>query len=216
MATGTRRQRWHGDFVWLLVAWTLLSAYRARALEFDMIFQTKCVMEEIPANVLVVAEYQAFNKKERSKLVTVTTQLEGPKGDLLFNQKDTSGQFTFTTKESGEYKACFTAADPKGAQNTKLRMNWKMGVEAMNWDSVAKKENLDSLSVEMRKIDATVKSIKDQILHMRQGEEEMRNLNEATNARVAYFSVGLVIVCIALAAWQLWYLKNFFTRKKIL
>lgn len=30
---------------------------------------------------------------------------------------------------------------------------------------------------------------------------------EATNARVAWFSIGSLFVCIFLAAWQLWYLK---------
>lgn len=30
---------------------------------------------------------------------------------------------------------------------------------------------------------------------------------EATNARVAWFSIGSLVVCMVLAAWQLWYLK---------
>jgi len=35
---------------------------------------------------------------------------------------------------------------------------------------------------------------------------------EATNARVAWFSIGSLVVCIVLAAWQLWYLKVRMTR----
>lgn len=30
---------------------------------------------------------------------------------------------------------------------------------------------------------------------------------EATNARVAWFSIGSLVVCLVLAGWQLWYLK---------
>ena len=37
---------------------------------------------------------------------------------------------------------------------------------------------------------------------------------EATNARVAWFSVGSLLICVVLAAWQLYYLKQFFTKKK--
>jgi len=33
---------------------------------------------------------------------------------------------------------------------------------------------------------------------------------EATNARVAWFSVGSLLICVVLAAWQLYYLKQFF------
>ena len=39
---------------------------------------------------------------------------------------------------------------------------------------------------------------------------------EATNARVAWFSVGSLLICVVLAAWQLYYLKQFFTKKKLL
>ncbi len=39
---------------------------------------------------------------------------------------------------------------------------------------------------------------------------------EATSTRVAWFSIGSLVICCVLAAWQLWYLKNFFVRKKLL
>lgn len=39
---------------------------------------------------------------------------------------------------------------------------------------------------------------------------------EATNARVAWFSVGSLLICVVLAAWQLYYLKQFFHKKKLL
>ena len=42
------------------------------------------------------------------------------------------------------------------------------------------------------------------------------NCAEATNARVAWFNIVSVLVCVGLAAWQLFYLKRFFTRKKLL
>jgi hypothetical protein len=39
---------------------------------------------------------------------------------------------------------------------------------------------------------------------------------EATNARVAYFSIGALVTCLAMAALQLWNMKRFFLRKKLL
>ena len=42
-------------------------------------------------------------------------QVEDPLGHVLFEKKETtSGQFAFTTKEDGDFKACFSA---KGAIN---------------------------------------------------------------------------------------------------
>lgn len=44
----------------------------------------------------------------------------------------------------------------------------------------------------------------------------MNESAEATNMRVAYFSIGALVVCIFMAALQLWNLRRFFKRKKIL
>ena len=41
-------------------------------------------------------------------------------------------------------------------------------------------------------------------------------LTEATNARIANYSVVSLFICIGVGVWQLFYLKNFFVRKKIL
>ena len=59
----------------LMAVWIVLNGPLAEALEFDMIFQTKCIMEEISSNVLVVAEYQAFLKTEPGKNVVVAVQV---------------------------------------------------------------------------------------------------------------------------------------------
>ena len=40
----------------------------------------------------------------------LAVQVEAPSGTVLYDQKGLqSGQFAFTTKEDGDFKACFTA-----------------------------------------------------------------------------------------------------------
>lgn len=60
------------------------------------------------------------------------------------------------------------------------------------------------MTVELRRLEAMVKEIHQEMVTLRGREEEMRNINEATNARVAWFSIGSLVVCISLAGWQLW------------
>lgn len=64
----------------------LLVAPAAWALEFEMLTQTKCIYEEINANVLVVGDYKAFNKDNtgvpvyvdvRVRIVMVRSALQG-------------------------------------------------------------------------------------------------------------------------------------------
>jgi hypothetical protein len=39
---------------------------------------------------------------------------------------------------------------------------------------------------------------------------------ESTNERVAFYSIASLLIVVALGVWQLWYLRSFFQRKKIL
>jgi hypothetical protein len=39
---------------------------------------------------------------------------------------------------------------------------------------------------------------------------------EVTNTRVAWYSIASLTVCVLSGAWQLWYLRRFFQRKKLL
>jgi hypothetical protein len=63
---------------------------------------------------------------------------------------------------------------------------------------------------------ATLREIHNGMLYLRAREAELRDLNEATNSRVAWLSIVSLAVCIALCVWQIFYLKNFFQRKKLL
>ncbi|KAJ0757002.1 putative transmembrane emp24 domain-containing protein [Helianthus annuus] len=47
-------------------------------------------------------------------------------------------------------------------------------------------------------------------------EAEMRQVSEKTNARVAWFSIMSLGVCIGASVLQVWYLKRFFHKKKLI
>jgi hypothetical protein len=69
------------------------------------------------------------------------------------------------------------AADINTAYHTKLSLDWKTGVAASDWDAIAKKEHLDELSVEMRKVEGQIREIYAEMLQLQQKEQEMRDLN---------------------------------------
>lgn len=47
-------------------------------------------------------------------------------------------------------------------------------------------------------------------------EEELRSVSEVTNTRVALFSFMSLGVCIAVSALQVWHLKRYFQKKKLI
>ncbi|KAM2014752.1 hypothetical protein FF2_044570 [Malus domestica] len=72
------------------------------------------------------------------------------------------------------------------------------------------------MELELKKLYDTVSSIHDEMFYLREREEEMQQLNRSTNSKMAVFSGLSLFVCLSVAGLQLWHLKMFFARKKLL
>jgi len=187
----------------------------AHAVQFEVSSRTtKCIAEEIQANVVVVGDYKIVHSDDTHK---ITVKVTSPYGNQLhFLENVASGQFAFTTQESGNYMACFWMQGAGPNTNINVALDWKTGVAAKDWASIAKKDKLDDMELELRKLEEAVGSIHNEMLYLREREAEMRDLNELTNSRVAWFGIMSLLVCLGVAGWQLWHLKTFFERKKLL
>ncbi|GAB4820328.1 hypothetical protein N2152v2_007374 [Parachlorella kessleri] len=174
-------------------------------------------MEEANEQQHVTGSYSAFSKDEHKTPVPVDARIEDPEGHVVFEkQGHTNSDFKFTAQKEGEHKLCFTAKDYHTAQSTRIRLSWRTGAEATDWQAVAQKDKLDSIHTELRRLEQVVHDIHLELQYIRRKEEQMRDINEATNSRVAWLSIGALIMCILLMAWQLWHLQKFLKRKKVL
>ena len=69
--------------------------------------------------------------------------MTSPYGNTLHqNENVTHGQFAFTTHETGNYLACFWV-DGHGQGDVSVNIDWKTGIAARDWDSVARKEKIE-------------------------------------------------------------------------
>ncbi len=98
----------------------------------------------------------------------------------------------------------------------KVALHVKIGVEAKDYSQIAKKENLKPLEVEIRKVLDRAQELGRLMEEMKEREVRMRSLNEETNERVLWFSILSIVVLVALSAWQLYSLKSFFVKKKLI
>jgi len=177
--------------------------------------QKKCLKEEIHKNVLVTGEYEAQENGQRADL-TVTDS----RGHILYSKEDaTKGRFAFTTEEYDMFEVCFTAKAMQGgsvAPEREVFLDLKHGIEAKNYEDIAKAEKLKPLEVELRRLEDLSKSIVDDFAYMRSREEQMRDTNESTHSRVMYFSLFSMLCLLGLATWQVLYLRRYFKAKKLI
>jgi len=193
----------HGEAIWLTIPAT---------------GGTKCVSEEIQSNVVVMADYYVVDEQNPGNTPAVSAKVTSPYGNDLHHQDNvTHGQFAFTTQETGNYLACFSVDSSHPLPNPlTLGIDWKTGIAAKDWDSVAKKEKIEGVELQLTRLEGLVQAIRENIEYIKNREGEMREVSEATNARVAWFSIMSLGVCLSAAGAQIWYLKRYFHKKKLI
>jgi hypothetical protein len=189
----------------------------ASKIEFDLVFQTKCVFEDIIFEGKALFRFNAYQMNNHDVPVALSVRVHDPTGKEIHSVMETgSAEKTFSDLEEGRHKICFTAKNYHTAQNTRITMEWEEGVEATDWTSVAKRDKTDAVHTELNKLLETAHTMHFELQHVRRKEEEMRDVNERTNSLVAFLSVGALVVCTGLAVFQVWSLRKFFKRKKVL
>ncbi|KAG9133042.1 hypothetical protein Leryth_023724 [Lithospermum erythrorhizon] len=181
---------------------------------------TKCISEEIKAKSMTVGKYHIVNPFEGNPLPDshkVTVRVSSNTGTSYHTAEDVpDGHFAFQAVEEGDYIVCFFAADHRPPVTLTVDFEWKSGVAAKDWSNVAKKGSVELMEVELKKMFDTVQSIHDEMFYLRSREEEMQDLNKATNSKMFWLSMLSLFVCISVAGLQLWHLKSFFEKKKLI
>ncbi|WZZ11144.1 hypothetical protein YC2023_097065 [Brassica napus] len=181
---------------------------------------TKCISEEIHANAMSVGKYSIVNPHEDHPLPAshkITVKVTSPQG-TAYHEADgvSTGQFSLTAVETGDYITCISAVDHKPETMLTIDFDWRTGVHSKDWPSVAKRSQVENMESEVKKLFDTVTSIHDEMFYLRDREEEMHELNISTNSKMAWLSFLSLGVCLSVAGLQFWHLKTFFEKKKLI
>ncbi|XP_034964173.1 transmembrane emp24 domain-containing protein 10 [Zootoca vivipara] len=182
----------------------------------------KCLREEIHRDMLVTGEYEVVAPPGSSSGPSANLKITDSAGHILYVKEDaTKGKFAFTTEDYDMFEACFESKLPVVPGTGRMpdqfvTLNMKHGVEAKNYEEIAKVEKLKPLELELRRLEDLSESIVNDFAYMKKREEEMRDTNESTNIRVLYFSIFSMFCLIGLATWQVFYLRRFFKAKKLI
>ncbi|XP_028803714.1 transmembrane emp24 domain-containing protein p24delta7 [Neltuma alba] len=180
--------------------------------------RTKCITEDITSNSMTVGKYHIVPVKQGRPPpddhrinVRVTSML-----GKHYHSADhvMSGEFAFMGVEAGDYMTCFWTSIV--ISNLTIDFDWKIGVVTKGWSGVVKKAHIDLLELELLKMQGTVSSIRNEMHYLRSREKEMQELNLSTNDRMLWFSSLSLLICLSVVGLQVWHLKTYFLRKKIL
>ncbi|KAG9289208.1 hypothetical protein G9A89_022517 [Geosiphon pyriformis] len=181
----------------------------------------KCIKQYVPTDTLVVVAIKVGAGYNQRIDIDVTDN--SPSHNEYGKRRDvnTDTRLAFTTHADADIAICFTNtltegshADPKYHRTIDLDVD--VGAEAIDYNALAKAEKLAPLEAELRKLEQVVQEIVDEMDYLRKREARMRDTNESTNERVKWFSLGTMFVLLSLGGWQIFYLKKFFQRKRLI
>eukprot|EP00250_Pteridium_aquilinum_P018293 c24026_g1_i1 orf=347-976(+) len=198
----------------ILMVMMMMMVFHVSSLRFDIEGSgNKCFSEDLNVKDLVLANYHVVSESSPK----ISAKVTSPYGSALHTQNHVlKGEFAFTATEAGDYTACFWIPEASKDSKVTVDLDWKTGIDAKDWDSIAKREKIDGVELELRKLEDSVNDIHENMLYLRDREDKMRTVNEITNSRMAWFSITSLFICLAVAGLQIWYLKSFFERKKLL
>eukprot|EP00792_Barthelona_sp_PAP020_P006042 TRINITY_DN2894_c0_g2_i1.p1 TRINITY_DN2894_c0_g2~~TRINITY_DN2894_c0_g2_i1.p1 ORF type:complete len:211 (-),score=45.17 TRINITY_DN2894_c0_g2_i1:664-1296(-) len=184
--------------------------------------QKLCFVEEIAPDVQVAVMYKTQDATPSAGVpslkgkITVTDSLGRYLSDNEFLRE---GRIAFTTTRGGEYTICFEGESSywvRSSKKLKVYSNILIGVDAIDFDKLAKVEELTEIDISVRKTLAMTQNIKADFLYLKRREWHWRDTSEQTNSRVFFFTFLEIIVMISSVILQTFYLHKFFHRKKIL
>ncbi|KAG2392685.1 hypothetical protein C9374_011410 [Naegleria lovaniensis] len=177
-----------------------------------------CFREEIVTNFDVYGEYQVgagYSQK-------VDFRVTDSRGNVVLERKNIKkGDFSLVAKEGGEYSFCFyNRLSSKATYHEGLRRRITFdvltGTDTYDYEQLARKEHLKPIEVNLRMMEDIVHSIYAEYVYFREREGAMRRTTETINQRITYLGVFFFVFMAAFAFGQLYYLRSYFIKKKLI
>jgi hypothetical protein len=185
--------------------------------------EPKCFIEELPKETMVVCTYSAEELsdidgvfRENPNLgIQMTVEELSEKHRVSTQKGSSSGHFTFTSSESGDHSICFTTNSTGWFTSSKTKLHLDVEIGDPTDHAQDHKESLSDLAQSVRELNTKVQEIRREQTFQREREAEFRDLSEATNSRVVWWTIVQMAVLGATCVWQMRHMKGFFVAKKL-
>lgn len=208
---------------WLLLALSPLGHALHFYLQTD---ETKCFFEDLPADTIAVGKFAVteyntqFNNYMENKAnlkLEITVDETFDNNHRVVSQKNSPvGQFTFTSLDSGEHKFCITPRHTNWASKAKHRVYFDLVVgEANQFVDSKRDKEVNYLTMKTNELIKKLTDLKREQSLLRLKESTFRDISEHTNSRSVKWIIIQLIVLVATGCYQMFYLKNFFVKQKV-
>lgn len=202
-----------------VVVVSLTCASLADAFAFDLPAKSyRCFTEELPTGVELKIQFAALPGYAQF----IDVKLSDPHSKVLWEESAADkATFAETIVLGGDYALCFYSRMVPGTkfqEGMKRVINLEVltGTETHDYQSLATKEHLKPLEVNLRIMEDTVRSLHQEYTYYKEREEAMRDTNEHLNAKVMWVTIVLMSLIVVFSLWQVRHLKSYFRKKRMI
>ncbi|KAI9855352.1 MAG: vesicle coat component [Trichoglossum hirsutum] len=205
-------------FAFVLLLTTLPSS---SALKFDLQAYPKghhtprCIRNFVARDTLVVVTATVGGTKGDGQVVNI--HIKDAVGNDYGRPRDVIGEsrMAFTSHADSAFDVCFenvlTSSSPVMNPTRHIELDIDIGADARDWSAIQAAEKLKPVETELRRIEELVGEIVSEMEYLRSREQKLRDTNESTNERVKWFAYGTMGMLVGLGAWQVIYLRAYFS-----
>ncbi|KAJ5779647.1 WD40-repeat-containing domain protein [Penicillium paradoxum] len=192
------------------------------ALKFDLVATSgggkneRCIRNFVSKDQLVVVTATVGGTKGDGQKVNI--HIKDAMGNDHGRPKDVVGETRqlFTSPADTAFDVCFenqlmghnSIANP----SRPIELDVDIGADARDWNSIQSQEKLKPVETDLRRIEEMVADIVTEMEYLRAREQRLRDTNESTNERVKWFAFGTMGMLVGLGAWQVVYLRAYFSK----
>lgn len=187
----------------------------------------KCFIQPISQETLVVALYKSLHHSELHSSQKISVTIYDPFGAKIYSEylDKEEGRIVFVSEFEGNHKMCFfinklteSYGNIENINNKKrfgIEIHIDIDHEAHDYESLARREHLSEMEAEINRLMDYVKSIKKEQTYQKKKEEEFRSTSEQINTNIIYWSIFQMTILCILTIIQVFHLKKFFQKKKL-
>ncbi|KAK9858977.1 WD40 repeat-like protein [Penicillium brevicompactum] len=195
----------------------------ASALKFDLTATSgggkneRCIRNFVSKDQLVVVTATVGGTKGDGQKVNI--HIKDAMGNDYGRPKDVVGETRqlFTSPADTAFDVCFdnqlTGHNGIANPSRPIELDVDIGADARDWNSIQSQEKLKPVETDLRRIEEMVADIVTEMEYLRAREQRLRDTNESTNERVKWFAFGTMGMLVGLGAWQVVYLRAYFSRQ---
>ncbi|GMM31546.1 Erp5 protein [Martiniozyma asiatica (nom. inval.)] len=186
---------------------------------------SKCFYEELPKDTIAVGKFAAYEWVEQfndyvesSNLkVEITVDETFDNNHRVVSQKNAPlGQFTFTSLDSGEHKFCITPRHNSWSKKAKHKVFFDLVVgDATPLVDSKRDKDVSYLTMKTNELVRKLSEIKREQGLFKLKEAQFRDTSEHVNSRAVKWVIVQLVILIATGCYQMFYLKNFFVKQKV-